>query len=224
MTLTHAQEQVISLLAQSPLAKRLYWTGGTLLAYHYLHHRTSLDLDFFSEERFSFEEINEFVQEVKQHAGFAKVSSKKIFDRWEFLFKNGQVLRIEFVHYNHEKKTLRKRGKLLGVYIDSLEDIAANKTMAHFDRNEPKDLFDLYFLLTEKGFTVQKLLALTHQKFGVEFSESLFWSEAFKNLPLLHTLKPLILKENDEKKEKLTSTIKSYFKQESAQFLQKSLE
>lgn len=223
MKLSSAQEKAISLLAASPLAEKFYWTGGTLLSFYYLHHRNSLDLDFFSEKEFPFDEINQLVEKIKNEIGFNKINYKKIFDRWEFIFQNSEILRIEFVYYNHEKKTLNKRAKLLGVYIDSLEDIAANKTMAYFDRNEPKDLFDLYFLLTKKDFSVQKLLELTLQKFGVEFTQSLFWSEAFKALPLLHTLKPLIEKQSDQEKENLIRKIEEFFQEGSSAFLRKNL-
>lgn len=223
MKLSSAQQKAISLLASSSLHEKFYWTGGTLLSFYYMHHRNSLDLDFFSEEEFSFDEVNQLAEKIKNEIGFNKINYKKIFDRWEFMFENSEILRIEFVYYNHEKKTLKRRNKFLGVYIDSLEDIAANKTMAYFDRNEPKDLFDLYFLLTKKDLSVQKLLELTLQKFGVEFTESLFWSEAFKTLPLLHTLKPLIEKQSDQEKENLIKKIEEYFKDGSSAFLRKNL-
>jgi len=57
MKLTKTQEKAISHLANSPLAKKFYWTGGTLLAYHYLHRRRSLDLDFFSKEEFCLKKL-----------------------------------------------------------------------------------------------------------------------------------------------------------------------
>lgn len=223
MKLTKTQEKAILLLANSTLSKRFYWTGGTLLAYHYLHHRMSLDLDFFSEEMFSFEEVNKLVEQIKRDLEFKKVSYQKIFDRREFIFENDEILRIEFVYYNHEKKTLKKRNKLLGVYVDSLDDIAANKTMAYFDRNEPKDLFDIYFLLNKGGFTPSKLLELVYKKFGVSFSESLFWSESFKSLPLLREVKPLILEKAVEKQEELLEKIEEYFRDGSYNFLEKTV-
>lgn len=223
MKLTKTQEKAISLLANSTLNKKFYWTGGTLLAYHYLHHRKSLDLDFFSEETFSFEEVNKLVGQIKKDLEFKKVSYQKIFDRREFIFENGEMLRIEFVYYNHEKKTLKKRNKLLGVYVDSLDDIAANKTMAYFDRNEPKDLFDIYFLLNKGGFTPSQLLELVVKKFGVSFSESLFWSEAFKSLPLLRELKPLMLEKEVKEQEGLLDRIEKYFKDGSYKFLEKTV-
>lgn len=221
--LTKLQEKALSLLAISPLSDRFYWTGGTLLAFYYLKHRKSLDLDFFSNEKFSFEEVNDFIQRVKKKIGSKKIEFQKIHDRFEFLLHDKELLRIEFVYYNGEKKTLRKRKKLNGVYIDSLEDIAANKILAYFDRNNSKDLFDLYFLITEKKITPAKLLRLASEKFGVEFNESLFWSESHKSLSLLSELKPLMLVSNEKEKDELLSEIKDFFYQGSRSYLDRIL-
>lgn len=223
MNLTKKQKLALELLAHSSLRDIFYWTGGTLLSYHYLHHRESIDLDFFSEKKFSLEEVNLFTRELKEKGGFATVHYQKVFDRHEFIFENEERLRIEFVYYNHEKKTLKKRELLDGVYIDSLDDIAANKVMAYFDRNEPKDLFDIYFLIHKAGFTPSRLLKLTLQKFDISFNEASFWSEAFKSFPLLYALEPLILeKENDQQKQ-ILKTIKEYFQEGSVRFLRKDL-
>lgn len=223
MTLTKTQEKTLFILANSALSKKFYWTGGTLLAYHYLHHRRSLDLDFFSEDVFSLEEVNKLVEQIKKDLELRKVSYQKIFDRFEFILENDEMLRLEFVYYNHDKKTLKKRDKILGVYVDSLEDIAANKTMAYFDRNEPKDLFDIYFLLHKGGFIPSQLLRLMRKKFGVSFNESLFWSESFKSIPLLNKLKPLILEKEEKKQDALLNKIEKYFKDGSYKFLSKTL-
>lgn len=180
-------------------------------------------LIFFSEEEFSFGEINQLVEEIKKDVHFKKVSYKKTFDRWEFIFENDEILRMEFVYYNHEKKTLKKRNRLLGVYVDSLEDIVANKTMAYFDRNEPKDLFDIYFILHKGGFTPSQLLELVVKKFGVSFNEALFWSEAFKSLPLLRELKPLMLEKEKKEQNSLLERIEDYFRDASRRFLSKTL-
>ena len=224
MNLIPTQKLAIDLLAKSSLREFFYWTGGTLLAYHYLHHRQSVDLDFFSEKKFSLEKLNHFTQGLKQKGGFTTVDYRKIFDRHEFIFKNKEILRVEFVYYNHEKKTLKKRGLLLGVYIDSLDDIAANKVMAYFDRNEPKDLFDIYFLIHKAGFTPAKLLSLVRQKFGISFDEASFWSEAFKSLPLLNQLEPLMKEKEEYKRQQTLNGIKDYFQTGSTLFLRENLE
>lgn len=223
MNLTHTQQLAIALLANSPLKETFYWTGGTLLAYHYLHHRKSFDLDFFSEKPFALAELTSFVQHLKKQGGFTSMEHQKVFDRHEFLFENEEKLRVEFVYYNHEKKTLKKRGSLLGVRIDSLEDIAANKTFAYFDRNEPKDVVDLYFLLHKRRFTSEVLLRLVWQKFGVSFNEASFWSEAFKCFPLLQTVKPILLETRKEKQEYLLMEIENYFRDQAAAFLSRNL-
>ena len=224
MNLTQKQKVAIDLLAQSPLQKNFYWTGGTLLSYHYLHHRQSVDLDFFSEKTFSLEQINSFTQQLKEKGEFTTVRYHKIADRHEFLFENGEFLRIEFVYFNHEKKTLKERKTLLGIYIDSLDDIAANKTLAYFDRNEPKDIFDIFFLIQKARYTPAKLLMLVKQKFGITFNEASFWSEAFKSLPLLSNLKPLMLEKEDKKQAELFEAIREYFQQGSAKFLHQNLD
>lgn len=224
MILTPGQTIALKLLASSPLKDKFYWTGGTLLSYHYLQHRLSLDLDFFTETPFSFEEISTFIENLKFRGEFKKVKYEKIYDRWEILYENHEdKLRIEFVYYNHEKKTLGKRELFLGVLIDSLEDIAANKTMAYFDRNEPKDLFDIYFLINKAKFTPRKLLELVKCKFGVRFDLALFWSEAFKGLPLFYTLSPLLLINSETEKEILLQKVATYFKTESSKYLRSKL-
>ncbi len=224
MNLTHTQKLAIDLLAHSPLREIFYWTGGTLLAYHYLHHRKSIDIDFFSEKAFSLEQLNHFIQNLKEKGNFTMVHYQKIFDRYEFLFEGKGNLRIEFVHYNHEKKTLNKRKTLLGIFIDSLDDIAANKVMAYFDRNEPKDIFDIYFLIHKAGFTPSKLLTLVQRKFGISFNEASFWSESYKYFPLLHTLQPVMLEKESSQQKQILKTIEDYFHQSSARFLRKNLE
>lgn len=221
--LTDKQKLALQFLASSYLKNLFYWTGGTLLAFHYLHHRKSADLDFFSEKPFTFTKINVFVQQLKKAGGFKTVKSVRIFDRFEFLFENSETLRVEFVYYNKEKKTLKKRQRLLGVAIDSLEDIAANKIVAYFDRSEPKDLFDLYFLIKKGGLNPKKMLTLAKEKFGIEFPESLFWSEAFKTLPLLDKLSPILLGSVKEE-QKILKNIREYFQKESASFLRSQLQ
>lgn len=143
--LTTGQKIAIKQLANSSLKNIFYWTGGTLLSVYYFHHRLSYDLDFFSEKPFSFDQVRDLSLKIQKLGHFIGVSFKKIYDRYEFIFVNKEKLRIEFVYYNHKKKSLKKRKQFMGVYIDSLEDIAANKVLALLDRNEAKDLFDILF-------------------------------------------------------------------------------
>lgn len=104
----------------------------------------------------------------------------------------------------------------MNIFVDSLDDIAANKTLAYFDRNEPKDLFDLYYLINISGFTVPHLLQIVKDKFGIKFSEFSFWSESTKSLELLKSLNPLIIDKNSEL---LLKKISSFFLEEGSRSL-----
>ncbi|PIQ92573.1 MAG: hypothetical protein COV69_02345 [Parcubacteria group bacterium CG11_big_fil_rev_8_21_14_0_20_39_14] len=218
--LTLLQKQVLKLFAKSSLRKDFYWTGGTLLSFLYLHHRKSQDLDFFSDKPFNYNEVIAFIGGLKKQLNLPKVEEKKIFDRWEFFLHNKGKLRLEFVLYEHPKLKPRKKWK--EIWIDSLDDIAANKLMAFFDRNDPKDLVDLYFLLTEKKYKIKHLLKLMGKKFGVEIPESAVWSEAYKGMDELDNLRPLLSGTKSEK-QKLLREIKDYFSNHSSEYLRKIL-
>lgn len=215
---------ILEILRTSSLKTKFYWTGGTLLAHYYLHHRRSFDLDFFSETPFTRENLNPFVQSIRTRFPGIHITERKIFDRWEFLFEaEKKPVRIEFVYYNGEKKRLAPLSWYRGIRIDSLPDLAANKTMAYIDRNEVKDLFDIYALLSQKKFTVSQLLALLEKKFGVTLSEFTFWSESAKGFKNLDALKPYLLERDNGKRKELLTRVKFFFLDHGKEFLQKHL-
>jgi predicted nucleotidyltransferase component of viral defense system len=220
--LSPLQKQTLEIFAESNLKDRFYWTGGTLLAVVYLHHRRSQDLDFFTDEPFSHELLSQFIDDLRSALGLDSVSAQKVFDRWEFFIHNDEELRLDFVYYNHP--TLRPREIRDGLFIDSLDDIAANKLMAMLDRNELKDVFDLYFLLTKANYSPSALLDLVKKKFGTSFKESLIWSEALRKIKDLGNLRPLMLKEKREEQDKILQDITSYFTAQSKKFLDQILE
>jgi len=212
------QKKVLNLFSKSPLKDIFYWTGGTLLSVIYLHHRQSRDLDFFSNQVFTYNQIIGFVRSLKKRLKLTKIEEKKIFDRWEFFLQDKDELRIEFVFYDHPKLRLRKKWQ--GILVDSLDDIAANKVMALFDRSDPKDLVDLYFILIKKNYKVKTLLKFAEKKFGVKLEEVAFWSECCKNLKDLGVISPLLIVKD---KQKTIAKIKEYFTSRSADYLRKIL-
>ncbi len=222
MELFPIQKKVLDLFKQSNLNGKFYWTGGTMLSFVYLKHRLSVDLDFFSKTSFSYDDIIGFVNDLKSVLKLSKVEGKKIFDRYEFFLTNSENVRLEFIFYNFP--ALKPRRKWEGILIDSLDDIAANKTMAFFDRNEAKDLFDIYFLINKENFTPQKLLKLVENKFGVKFSEGNFWSESFKSFEKLDNLTPFLLVKNGNEKAEILNKIKKYFTKNSKRFLDEQFE
>jgi len=218
---TSLQKKVLDLFSESPLKEKFYWTGGTLLSFFYLHHRQSKDLDFFSDRSFNYNQIIGFIRDLKKQLKLTEIEEKKVFDRWEFFLHDKEELRMEFVFYDHPK--LKPRKKWQGIFIDSLEDIAANKVMAFFDRNDPKDLVDLYFLLTKKKLKVKRLLRWVKQKFGVKLVESSFWSESCKALGDLDEIAPLLIAKTAKEKQRIMDEMKNYFTSHSAEYLRKKL-
>lgn len=215
------QKILIELFSKTSLVKKFYLTGGTALSTFYLHHRLSVDLDFFSDKPFSYEELTVFLGEVKEKFKLEEISAVKIFDRWQFATQSKEPVKMEFVYFNHEKKRLKPLEKRENIFVDSLDDIAANKTLAYFDRNEPKDLFDLYFLINKGVFTVARLLFLVKDKFGIKFSEFSFWSESTKSLKLLSSLEPFIIENNPKD---VIKKVKHFFLEEGKKYLIKNLE
>ena len=219
--ITTLQKQVLDLFRKSSLKKGFYWTGGTLLSAYYLHHRQSKDLDFFSDSSFSYNQIIPFIRKLKTNLKLPYIEEKKVYDRWEFFLHNKGDLRLEFVFYPHSR--IRPRKKWQGISIDSLEDIAANKVMAFFDRNDPKDLFDLYCLLTKKKHSLKTLLKLVEKKFGVKIEKMSFWSETHKSLDNLDEIAPLLISRDSQEKQKLLKEIRDYFVSRSNQCLRRIL-
>lgn len=216
MALNHTQSLVFELLKQSPLQDRFYWTGGTLLSEKYLHHRESYDIDLVSEKPFRYQDISPLLQALQKQARLNKIEEKKIFDRFEFFLHNRDEVRLEFAHYDHP--ALKKRQRWNGILVDSLEDLAANKTMALVDRREPKDVIDVYFLIHKGYFSTKRLLHLAAKKFGVTIDESTFFSEAMKSLKHLHTLQPILFGSPYEQK-KIMNSIQQYFEDQSSEFI-----
>lgn len=220
MKLTADHEIILTTLAESDLKDRFYWTGGTLLAHYYLHHRKSFDLDFFSDHAFTREELTPFLVAVKKALSVDTLVERKIYDRWEFvLLDRDPTLRFEFVHYNHEKVRLAPLTPYRGLMIDSLADLATNKVIAYLDRNQPKDLLDIYVLLKKRKFTVPKLLALLNRKFGVKISEFTFWTESTKQLKNLDSLLPYLLLSDPVKQSEFLKEIKYFFLDQGKDFL-----
>lgn len=155
----------------SVLSAVFYLTGGTALAEFYLKHRYSDDLDFFTSDNFPQIEVEGFAQKIKSRLSAHDATYKKLYDRriFYFHFDDGRDdLKIEFTHYPF--KQLEQPKNINGILVDSLKDISANKLMAMIDRIEPKDFFDLYWIVKEHfSFTVIRQDA--EKKFGLKIDE-----------------------------------------------------
>ena len=179
------------------LSRIFYLTGGTVLAEFYLWHRYSDDLDFFTAEEFPDIKVEKFIETLKIKLDAKFVSYKKLYDRRIFIFQfeNKPELKIEFSLYPF--KQIKQPQNFEGILIDSLEDIATNKLMTIIDRNEPKDFFDLYFLLKD-NFQLADLAENVNKKFGFKIDLLTLGGELAKVGSLNFSIIRAIISASDE--------------------------
>jgi len=151
-----------------------------------------------------------------EHIFLRNITQRRVFDRWEFFLKNHGEARIEFVHYDF--KNLKPRKKWNGILVDSLDDMAANKTMAMIDRKEPKDAFDVFSLIQKKRYTPESLLALAKRKFGLSVPVSVFWGEGIRGAEALFELRPLLFGTKSFQDRQIKEVI-SYFQRGAAELV-----
>jgi len=213
--LTDDQKAILNIFKDNTtLSSVFYLTGGTALTEFYLQHRYSDDLDFFTEKDFPQIEVEKFIETAKQRLNAKMVSYRKLYDRriYIFEFQNKPDLKIEFSLYSF--KQINQPVNKDSVLIDSMEDIAANKLMTIIDRNEPKDFFDLYFLL-KYHFNLKQLYEYATKKFGVNVELLTLGSELLKVKNMNFAIIRPIIKITDEE-------IKNFF-QEQAVALRKEI-
>lgn len=177
----------LSALAESDLKTVLAFKGGTALKRCYFSdYRFSEDLDFTLAEQLPLDDILHRLEHVydviREHSGIAfkfdRPDRHKHANTYTFYLKYAGPLPTE----NDVKVdiTIRERlafpiqnrpvlrgydefadvpeGRVIQVY--SLEEIAAEKVLALADkaRNEPRDLYDLWYLTMEAGIELEPLI------------------------------------------------------------------
>lgn len=195
--ITPEQELLLNEFCQDNfLTSHFYFTGGTALSLHYLQHRESVDLDFFSAQPFEPQEVTERVTHWGTKHNFA-VSYVPIDDRthvFNLTSKNNKSVKVDFAYYPY--KQIEKGEVINGIQVDSLMDIAVNKLLTVEQRAEVKDFVDLYFLLEK--FTIGDLLEGVKVKFHLEIDPFVLASDFLKveNFDFLPNMaKPLTLEE-----------------------------
>lgn len=179
--LTPNQKVLLSAFRKSPLKTVFYLTGGTALAAFYLRHRFSEDLDFFSDQETSVEEILGFLNSL---SGIRDIQFEKKFDRRLFLLNdsNGNVLKVEFTYYPFRR--IEAGEPIEEIVIDGLKDILANKLVAMTDRKDPKDYVDVYTILKQKSdLTLAQMIDLAETKFGIQGISHILTGRFLEEIP-----------------------------------------
>lgn len=170
------------------LTKQFYLTGGTALSEFYLHHRLSVDLDFFSEQEFDILPIEAFFKKYSEALEIEQVERQEFLGLYTFNFTfTDQInLKVDFNYYPFPRIEVGKKFHRLAV--DSTRDIAANKVHTIFMKARERDFVDLYFLMENYNFTLDQLILDAKSKFDwhidkFKLAEILLKSQDLTGLP-----------------------------------------
>jgi len=210
--LTQLQKEILSFIGKNPFGKNFYWTGGTLLSYFYLSHRFSVDLDFFSQDLFKGDEYSLFINELKKEINAGNIVETVKYNRRQYLIKRGKNnVKLEFVYFPFPPIGKKKEIKEFSVMADSLEDIMVNKIHSAYERDEAKDVYDLYWYLTNRPkYNLQKLIGFIEKKIGIIIESSLLIEKIYQLCDDLDKLKPLLINHDKD----ISKKAKGFFQDE----------
>jgi len=159
------------------LEHEFYLTGGTALHRFYYNLRYSDDLDFFSNNDVIFgENISEILNTCeKQGIEYKRVVQAKDFQR---------VMMNDFLQLDFVNDRVHREGKsnvINGMRIDNKLNILTNKIVAILNRDEEKDVFDLFAISYNEEFNWGEMLEIANKKALVERS---FLIERLQKFPL----------------------------------------
>jgi len=85
VVITPEQQLLLEKIKKDPfLTSHFYFTGGTALSMYYLQHRLSVDLDFFSEEKFDpqtvFDKANVLGKNLKATIEYVPIEDNHTFN------------------------------------------------------------------------------------------------------------------------------------------------
>ncbi len=180
-------------LAQSDLREVLAFKGGTALKRCYFpEYRFSEDLDFTLLSNTTVDDIQKRLESVyaavKDNSGIGFVFDRKdtnshtnshsFYLRYTGPLPSSNDVKVDITIREHLAFPLQERSVLRGydefsdipdgrrVRVYSLEEITAEKLMAIADRarNEPRDLYDLWYLTTEAGIAISSVADAIRKK------------------------------------------------------------
>ncbi|MBI4600076.1 nucleotidyl transferase AbiEii/AbiGii toxin family protein [Candidatus Uhrbacteria bacterium] len=217
--LTDNHRRILVALGKSKLVKDIYFTGGTLLSYHYLQHRYSLDIDVFSDDLLDDILVTKTMQDISKEVGAKKLRYVRYPSRWQYFFEFQKTeIKCDIVYFPFPKADKRIKINEFNLLGDSLLDIAINKVHACFEREAPRDAFDLYAILYKKKWTLPSLIAGVEKKFGTSIDLVHLIARLMASLELIDEMQPLFIGIPPKK-----NVMQEYFKSISTQYLKKNL-
>ena len=155
------QDRVIQIINQ--VNTGFYLSGGTAASRGYLQHRFSDDLDYFVNDDDQFGLWAERIIQALNKEWKCDVLMKEArFARLNLLHENSS-LKIEMINDVPARVGDIQNHPVLG-RLDSAENILANKVTALLDREEPKDLADIWGFCCEKNLSLQAAITGAQSK------------------------------------------------------------
>jgi len=148
------QDQALRLI--TGLGTGFHLTGGTAASRGYLQHRFSDDLDLFVNDDSRFGLWAERVVQIWTRAESWRVAillRQERFFRLELTAPTA-VLKIELINDVPARVGAPWLHPILG-WLDTAENILANKVSALLDRQEPKDLADIWGFCCRRGLSLE---------------------------------------------------------------------
>ncbi|MFH1890894.1 MAG: nucleotidyl transferase AbiEii/AbiGii toxin family protein [Candidatus Kuenenbacteria bacterium] len=188
--LSASQAKILEAISKDAgLCNFFYLTGGTALAEFYLRHRSSEDLDFFSEQEFEVQAINVFFRKNKKALGIKKIDYQQSFNRnLFFLHLAKDVIKTEFTYFPFTRigRPVIKNS----LKIDSLIDIAVNKIFTIYQKPRSRDFIDLYFINKKTGWKTDDLIKKARIKFDfhidlLQLGSQFLLSKSVKDYPFM---------------------------------------
>lgn len=199
--LTPFQEEILRALAPTGIGETFILTGGTALSAFYLQHRFSEDLDFFTSDEAAITLVRPALERSAGVLG-ARVEYSRVYATFldcRIFRPDGDSVRVDFAVDQPYRLEPPASHPEYGIRVDGSLDIACNKLSALFDRHEPKDFVDVFFVDREL-YPFRDLLASARLKhIGMDafwLAQSLKKAEGVSVLPRM--LKPLGLEEMKE--------------------------
>lgn len=158
--INQAQRTILNNFSEIQDSNQFYLTGGTALAYFYLNHRRSNDLDFFTTIEETIIPFSYRLEEYLKSKGLIVQRQRGLHSFVEVLAEHNKETTI--VHLALESsfrfEPTKEFAQAPKLKIDSLTDIAYNKILALFGRATLRDFIDIYFLVKKAGFTEEELM------------------------------------------------------------------
>lgn len=156
---------LVQLIDNKILPEGSYLAGGTAL-YYYLHHRLSIDLDFFVPKPFNSEVL------VFTMRKFLKKVDLELMEKDTLiLFLSDEKLKFSLFYLPYpllSPLTSYKIRSGLSCHLASLDDIEAMKAISLVQRGSAKDFIDLYYLVKQTQHTFDDIALRVQRKYKVD--------------------------------------------------------